>query len=317
MQIPESGVPGSALQFVWAKVQPVKGVHYMKSFVNRACCAWVAFAMLVVSSSVFAVVKLQIDSVYADLESTPMTLTIMGINFDNGGLPKVNLSGFGLLTVQGGVYTATEIVAILPENIMDGDYVLTVTTNPGEPRTDAIDITIGATGATGPAGPQGPAGADGAQGPAGADGQNGADGATGPQGPQGEAGPAGADGLDGTDGAAGPQGPAGPAGADGADGVSGLELVTVRVPAGTGFNSTSPKVATAPCPGEKRVTGGGYHIVRGTLPESDSGKLFTVMTRPGSAGTVDLSGWTTNAIEANQFGETWALVTYAICATAP
>lgn len=92
-------------------------------------------------------------------------------------------------------------------------------------------------------------------------------------------------------------------------------MITVRVPAGTGFDTTDSKTATAACPTGKLVTGGGYHIVRGTLPASDSSKLFNVLTRPGTSTTANLTGWTTNAIEANIFGETWALVTYAICAT--
>jgi len=224
----------------------------MKSFLSRARSALLACAFLVFSSSAFAVAQLRVDSVYADLDSDPMTLTIAGVNFNNGSDPVVNLSGWGPLTVQLG-WGENEIVAVLPD-VIDGDYVLKVTTGGGSTRTDSIDITIGATGAAGAEGPTGPTGptgetgptgptgeigptgptgetgatgvdgadgADGATGPtgaAGANGLNGADGAAGPTGPPGPTGPAGANGAD---GAAGPTGPTGPAGADGADGADG------------------------------------------------------------------------------------------------
>jgi hypothetical protein len=136
----------------------------------------------------------------------------MGLNFDNGGNPDINLSGYGNLDLVAfdGVEITAEFPTLLGEPVA-GDYVLTVTTNSGEPRTDSIDITIGATG------PQGPTG------PAGADGQDGADGATGPQGPTG---PAGADGADGADGATGPAGADGQDGADGATGPQGPQGAT-------------------------------------------------------------------------------------------
>jgi hypothetical protein len=50
---------------------------------------------------------------------------------------------------------------------------------------------------------------------------------------------------------------------------------------------------------------------RGTLPESDLAKLFLLYSKP--SGT---TGWTAQGLEANPFGETWALVVYAVCVTA-
>jgi hypothetical protein len=151
----------------------------MKSFLFQMRSAFLALALIVSSSSAFAVAKLEIQSVYIDLDTD--TVTIMGLNFDNGGNPDINLSGYGNLDLVAfdGVEITAEFPTLLGEPVA-GDYVLTVTTNSGEPRTDSIDITIGATG------PQGPTG------PAGADGQDGADGATGPQGPQGATGATGA-----------------------------------------------------------------------------------------------------------------------------
>jgi len=111
----------------------------------------------------------------------------------------------------------------------------------------------GAKGADGSVGPQGPAGA---AGPAGRDGEPGAQGLVGPDGPPGPEGPAGQRGQSGPPGA---EGPPGPEGARGPAGMSGFESVTVRVP-GNGFNSDSPKRATAQCPGGKRVVGTGASI---------------------------------------------------------
>jgi hypothetical protein len=159
----------------------------------------------------------------------------------------------------------------------------------------------GATGAQGPQGSQGAAGPQGAQGPAG---PAGLEGPAGPQGLQGPAGPAGPDGPQGPQGPAGPDGPQGPAG-----GISGTTLVTARVPA-AGYDTTSPKTATASCGTGESAVGGGFEIERGTLAESDLSKLFFLYSKPATG----LSGWTARALEASTFGETWALTAYVICA---
>jgi Collagen triple helix repeat (20 copies) len=153
----------------------------------------------------------------------------------------------------------------------------------------------GAIGAQGPAGPAGEAGATGAQGP------QGAQGLEGPQGPQGATGATGSQGPEGPQGAEGPQGPAG--------GITGVTLVTTRVPA-TGFDSTSPKTATASCGVGESAIGGGHEIERGTLAESDLTKLFFLYSKP----VTGLTGWTARALEASTFGETWAVTAYVICA---
>jgi hypothetical protein len=90
-----------------------------------------------------------------------------------------------------------------------------------------------------------------------------------------------------------------------------VAVVTARVPA-SGYDSNSPKTATAPCPTGKIAVGGGIEVERGTLPQSDLAKLFLVYTKPVSGST----GWTAQALEASPFGETWALVAYAVCVTA-
>jgi hypothetical protein len=120
----------------------------------------------------------------------------------------------------------------------------------------------GAVGPTGPAGAKGADGSDGPPGPAGAagpagrDGEPGEQGLVGPDGPPGPEGPAGPRGQSGPPGA---EGPPGPEGARGPAGMSGFEAVTVRVP-GNGFDSDSPKRATAQCPNGKRVVGTGASI---------------------------------------------------------
>ena len=206
-----------------------------KRYWGGALGAFLVLSMLLFASSAFAVQKLQIDNVFFDLESTPQIMIINGNNFNNGNDPRVTLAGYGSLIVE--EYSKYHIVAKLPGDLEKGDYVLTVTTGPGTPRTDSFDVTIGATGgatgatgptgadgatgATGPAGPTGPTGADGATGatgPAGPTGATGADGVTGATGP---AGPTGATGADGATGATGPAGPTGPTGADGAAGATG------------------------------------------------------------------------------------------------
>lgn len=165
---------------------------------------------------------------------------------------------------------------------------------------------VGGRGARGQAGPQGAAGALGLVGPSGSQGATGPAGPTGAQGaigPAGSAGPAGSQGSQGVQGPEGPEGPAGP-------GVAGATLVTVRVPA-SGFDTTSPKVATASCAVGETALGGGYSLERGTLAESDLTKLATLYSKPDAG----LVGWTSSALEASTFGETWALSAYAICAT--
>jgi hypothetical protein len=168
-------------------------------------------SMAVVEHSVLAANKgLQIESVFVDFDAE--TITINGQNFIDRDPPVVTLGGFGELMVLG--FTGVEIVAQLPLDIPDGDYLLSVSTGNGPRRNDEYDLTIGAVGLEGPQGepgPQGPQGEPGPQGPQGEPGPQGPQGEPGPQGPQGELGPQGPQGETGPEGPQGPTGPPGPA----------------------------------------------------------------------------------------------------------
>ena len=152
----------------------------------------------------------------------------------NDPSPTVTLSGFPM-TVEG-VPTATQIYFAIPDGILPGSYLVTVSRGHQSAKTDTFAITIGINGEpgpqgpqgeVGPAGPEGPEGPAGPQGPAGPEGPAGATGAEGPQGPvgpAGEQGPQGETGATGAPGATGPigpqglQGPTGPIGPQGAQG---------------------------------------------------------------------------------------------------
>jgi len=117
-----------------------------------------------------------ITNVFIDFNSGDVA--ILGENlYVNSIMPIVTLAGIAdsLVLLS---YNTHEIIAHLPANIEDGDYVLTVYTA----TTANYDLTIGAVGPQGPAGPQGDTGPQGVQGPIGA---------IGPTGPQGVQGPAG------------------------------------------------------------------------------------------------------------------------------
>ena len=122
--------------------------------------------------------------------------------------------------------------------------------------------------------------------------------------PRAQQGPAGAQGPGRARKVRRPQGPSG--------GISSATLVTTRVPA-AGFDTTSPKTATAACGVGKVAVGGGFEVERGTLAESDLTKLYMLYSKPVRG----LSGWTSHALEASTFGETWALSAYAICVPGP
>jgi hypothetical protein len=70
-------------------------------------------------------------------------LRIVGRDFDNGQDPVVTLgaSTNALNVLPGGM--ATEIVAQLPANIVEGDYLLGVTTGNGGARSDVYNLTVG------------------------------------------------------------------------------------------------------------------------------------------------------------------------------
>ena len=108
-------------------------------------------------------------------------------------------------------WSPTDIVAVVPNNLLPASYLLTVTPSHGRCVKAGFDVAIG-VGTQGPPGPPGPVGPAGAAGPAGPVGPPGPIGLTGPAGPAGPVGPPGPIGLTGAAGPAGPVGPQGPIG---------------------------------------------------------------------------------------------------------
>ena len=153
----------------------------------------------------------------------------------------------------------------------------------------------GATGATGPgAGATGATGSTGATGATGASGSDGSDGLTGATGPSGPAGPTGVTGAPGSDGVTGPTGATGP----------GIGGVTIVQGIATASNNTTPKTATATCPGATSALGGGYTVTGAT----DSVIVFD--SHPTSGAVWSVSGVRTGGGPA----PTWALQAYVVCA---
>lgn len=97
--------------------------------------------------------QLVIESAIADLPG--LTLQIHGRNFHRGTEPVVTLGDFQLAVTS---YTESEISVELPTLLMDGDYLLAVSTGPGTQKFDVHGLTVGE------AGPQGEKGDKGAQG---------------------------------------------------------------------------------------------------------------------------------------------------------
>jgi Collagen triple helix repeat (20 copies) len=149
------------------------------------------------------------------------------------------------------------------------------------------EVTV--VGLEGPQGPRGPAGPAGPQGP---------------KGDPGAAGPPGAQGIMGPSGLPGSPGPPGPPGATGPPGVSGYLLVTAE----SATDSTTPKGATAVCPGGRKAVGGGGEVVGSTPPQV------------ALQGTVPLAGgvgWQAFAGETSATAANWTVRTWAVCAIAP
>jgi len=78
---------------------------------------------------------LEISSVFADAN-----ITINGRNFLNGNPPEVTLGGTPLTVISA---TDTVIIAELPAGVMEGDYVVTVTTGTSAHQFDKYDLTLG------------------------------------------------------------------------------------------------------------------------------------------------------------------------------
>ena len=144
----------------------------------------------------------------------------------------------------------SHLTVALPDDVMPGSYLLTVTTGNGNAHIDEMWITLGATGPegskgdTGATGPRGPKGEDGPRGPKGEPGPKGPKGEDGPRGHKGEAGATGPKGAAGPKGDTGAQGPKGEPGATGAQGPKGDTGATgLQGPKGD-TGATGPQGAT-------------------------------------------------------------------------
>lgn len=150
-----------------------------------------------------------------------------------------------------------------------------------------------------------PAGVPGPPGPRGKQGKRGPRGHTGPQGPQGipgtPGGPVGPAGVPGAPGVKGDTGATGPAGPRGPRARRSDPVVYANTSVS---NTSSPKTATAHCPSNRRLTGGGFST---SVLSTD-----LVLRQSNPLGT---RGWTVNVAEASGFQSNiaWSVSAYAIC----
>ena len=90
---------------------------------------------------------LNISQVLVDDPNDPTSITIVGTDFLFGPeAPIVTLGEYVDPLEIVGVPTNETIVALLPENIVAGDYLLTVATGTGQSQNDEYDLTLGAVG---------------------------------------------------------------------------------------------------------------------------------------------------------------------------
>ncbi len=166
--------------------------------------------LLAISVNTFAAQpEVTVTEVFVDFDTE--TITIMGDNFDLGPNPlNVTLGAYGSLNIVSAEPNLI-IVDFPAGGLLAGDFLLTVSSGPGQRKNDEHVVTVGATGPEGPEGTPGEQGPQGAQGPQGEPGPEGPQGEPGPEGPQGEPGPPG------------PQGDAGPPGPQGDPGMNGVE----------------------------------------------------------------------------------------------
>ncbi|HZJ54174.1 MAG TPA: hypothetical protein VFD38_08540 [Myxococcaceae bacterium] len=163
----------------------------------------------------------------ADVDSSNLFIHGTGFGTKNG---TVTLAGQRVGVAS---WSPTDIVAVLPSNLLPASYLLTVTPARGRCVKAGFDVAVGA-GTQGPPGPVGPAGPAGPPGPVGATGPTGPIGPAGPQGPIGLTGPAG------STGPAGPAGPQGPIGLTGPQGPPGPGGVAAAFTAQFGQPTTPP-----------------------------------------------------------------------------
>ena len=149
-------------------------------------------------------VHTKITTVFVDDPDDPTTIMIVGEELLFGDDPLEVMLGVYVAPLDIiGVPTNTEINALLPESIVDGDYLLTVATGNGKSEKDEYDLTIGGVGPQGDQGVQGKLGDQGVQGK------------LGDQGVQGKIGDQGVQGKLGDQGVQGKLGPPGPVGGTG------------------------------------------------------------------------------------------------------
>lgn len=250
----------------------------MKTF--NALLSVSVFVLLLISQALAAPPggHLNINQVIVDDPNNPTAITIVGedLLFGASG-PSVTLGEYLDPLIIVGTPTDQVIVALLPENIIPGDYLLTVATGDGQSQNDEYDLTIGAVG---PEGPQGEQGIQGIQGEQGLQGIQGTRGEPGPPGNDGQNGLPGSIGQDGTscsatqgtgqatvqctDGTSatvydGEVGARGPVGAQGPSGIVRFyrKSVTNTIPANTSMTTK------ASCdPGDFAISGGVWHADR-------------------------------------------------------
>lgn len=159
---------------------------------------------------------------HVDLESDLVVLE--GLNFvRRHDRPTVTMGGFPMTVI--GAPSATDLRFAIPDGILPGTYLVTVSRGRGEGETDYFNVAVGAAG-EGPQGPEGPAGPQGEPGPAGPQGEKGERGEKGDTGSTGPAGPAG---PSGPMGATGPAGPAGPNPFSGLSCPAGQSVTAIRL----------------------------------------------------------------------------------------
>lgn len=130
----------------------------------------------------------------------------------------------------------------------------------------------------------------------------------GAQGATGQAGPRGLQGFQGVQGLKGDTGLKGNTGTTGAPGISGLQRVAVS----SVNNSTSPKFATADCPGSKKVVGTGSSLTGGQTGDFPN-QIQNVASRYAEPQAA-LDSVLVSAGEVNAFNGDWSVTAYAICA---
>jgi hypothetical protein len=153
--------------------------------------------------------EIKIVTAVPSLAQQPSTLTITGLGFPTRRPPQVWLDLAPLVVNS---FTSTQIVALLPPDVVEGTHLLSVWSGRDGGEHASFDVAIGggSVGPPGPPGPPGPKGDTGAQGLPGPKGDKGDTGAQGPPGPKGDTGAQGPKGDIGPQGVEGPPGPPGP-----------------------------------------------------------------------------------------------------------